>query len=181
MCSTPAEDSIRRRWCATGDHRRWRTPRAPSIDRVGSDAPAAPAPGGDLHRVVDDDRDLDLTPSVRLANRRAPRTLRSASSASVLALHLGRRRSAWVTISEPWCSGLGFRRRIDHPPVQELPTQGSVPPLDLPGRGRRTKLGQDVIDTVLAPYLVNSTSPVPGPNRFVNTFPLSVRICSGTP
>ena len=27
----------------------------------------------------------------------------------------------------------------------------------------------------------NNTSPVPGPNRPVNTFPLSVRICAGTP
>ena len=27
----------------------------------------------------------------------------------------------------------------------------------------------------------NKTSPVPGPNRPVNTFPLSVKICSGTP
>ena len=36
-------------------------------------------------------------------------------------------------------------------------------------------------DAVPRQILSNSTSPIPGPNRPVNTFPLSVRICSGDP
>ena len=66
-------------------------------------------------------------------------------------------------------------------PVEELVTQRLVPPLDLAGRGRRP----GAVRMWRIPF--SPADPIeqhlagPGPNRPVNTLPLSVRISSGTP
>ena len=64
---------------------------------------------------------------------------------------------------------------------EELGAHRLVPPLDLAGRGRRPRRGQQMPDPVLGADPVEQHRPGPGPNRPVNTLPLSVRICSGTP
>jgi hypothetical protein len=56
-----------------------------------------------------------------------------------------------------------------------------VPPFNLAGCGRRPRRSQQVFDAVLPANTVKQDFSGAGPNRPVNTFPLSVKICSGTP
>ncbi len=54
-------------------------------------------------------------------------------------------------------------------------------PLDLPGRGRRPGLGQQCSIPFSRQIRSNNTSTGGRLNRPVNTLPLSVKICPGTP
>ena len=65
---------------------------------------------------------------------------------------------------------------------EELGPHRLVQPLHLPCRGRRVRLGQQVLDPVIgADPVEQDVGPGQGPNLAVNTLPLSVRICSGIP
>ena len=58
-----------------------------------------------------------------------------------------------------------------HPARQELLAQRVMPPLDLARRRRGPGLGQQVVDMPFSRQIrSNSTSPLPFPNRPVNTF-----------
>ena len=66
-------------------------------------------------------------------------------------------------------------------PDEELGFEGLVEPLDLAGRGRRPRARSAGGGSRSRADPVERHRPRPGPYLPVNTFPLSVRICSGTP
>src|SRR5438874_13650080 len=66
-------------------------------------------------------------------------------------------------------------------PGVELQPKRLVEPFDLSGGGRRARLGEEVLDTVLPADPVKQHLPRGCAKRPVNTLPLSVSTWSGTP
>jgi len=69
----------------------------------------------------------------------------------------------------------------EHLPGVELDSQGFVEALDLAGGGRRARLGEEVVDPVLPTNPVEEHLHRGLGEAPVNTLPLSVRTCAGTP